>query len=136
MSAVIVNEGGEVLLQRAADDGKWYVIGGCVEPGEEPEQGAYREVEEETGVRLAAGTLRLFETLEVFHPHYGSVDRVHVFVGGVDLTDDDIECHEGRQIVFVDPQHARRLDLSMTGVLAVPTFLDSPAYAALVAAAT
>ena len=41
---------------------------------------------------------------DVFHPHYGSVDRVHVFVGRVDLTDADIECHEGRQIVFVRPR--------------------------------
>jgi 8-oxo-dGTP pyrophosphatase MutT (NUDIX family) len=137
---ILVDAEGRVLLQERdehapIDPDRWSLVGGHLEPGEEPEQGAYREVEEETGVRLAPGTLRLFETLEVFHPPYGSVDRVHVFVAGVDLTDDDIECHEGRQIVFVDPQHARRLDLSMAGVLAVPTFLDSPAYPALVAAA-
>ena len=59
---------------------------------------------------------------------------MHVFIARVDLTDDDIECHEGRQIVFVDPEHARRLDLTMTGVLVVPAFLDSPEYAGLVAA--
>jgi 8-oxo-dGTP pyrophosphatase MutT (NUDIX family) len=137
---LLVDGAGRVLLQERdehapIDPDRWSLVGGHLEPGEEPEQGAYREVEEETGVRLAPGTLRFFETLEVFHPPYGSVDRVHVFVAGVDLTDDDIECHEGRQIVFVDPQHARRLDLSMAGVLAVPTFLDSPAYPALVAAA-
>jgi hypothetical protein len=51
-----------------------------------------------------------------------------VYVAGVDLTDADIECHEGRQIVFVDPDRARRLDLTMTGVLAVPAFLDSETY--------
>ena len=51
-----------------------------------------------------------------------------MFVGRVDLTDDDIDCHEGRQIVFVEPERARRLDLTMTGVLAVPAFLESAAY--------
>lgn len=137
---ILVDAEGRVLLQERdehapIDPERWSLVGGHLEPGEDPEQGAYREAEEETGVRLAPGTLQPFDTLRVFHPHYGSVDRVHVFVAGVDLTDDDIECHEGRQIVFVDPQRARHLDLSATGVLAVPAFLDSPEYAALVAAA-
>src|SRR5688572_14639767 len=52
VSAAIVNERGEVLLQRAADDGKWYVIGGCVEPGEEPAEAVVREVREETGLEV------------------------------------------------------------------------------------
>ena len=105
--------------------------GTAAEP-EEPEQGAYREVEEETGVRLAPGTLEPYTVLEVFHAHYGSVDRVHVFTGRVDLTDADIDCREGRQIVFVPPGSARDLDLTMTGVLAVPAFLDSDVYTRMV----
>ena len=116
------------------DPDRWGLSGGHLEPGESPEEGAYREVEEETGVRLAPGTLSLFGTFDVFHPTYRSVDAVHVFVGRVDLTDADIDCREGRRIVFVEPERARNLDLSMTGVLAVPVFLDSPEYAALVAA--
>lgn len=136
---VLVDAEGRVLLQERdehapIDPDRWGLAGGHLEPGEDPEQGAYREVEEETGVRLPPGTLQPFGTLRVFHPHYGSVDHVHVFIARVDLTDDDIECHEGRQIVFVDPEHARRLDLTMTGVLVVPAFLDSPEYAGLVAA--
>jgi 8-oxo-dGTP pyrophosphatase MutT (NUDIX family) len=135
---MLVDDEGRVLLQERdehapIDPEKWSLSGGHLEPGEEPERGAYREVEEETGVRLEPGTLQLFDTLRVFHPHYGSVDRVHVFVGRVDLTDADIECHEGRQIVFVDPERARRLDLSMTGVIAVPAFLDSDLYARMCA---
>ncbi len=135
---ILVDAAGRVLLQERdehapIDPDRWGLVGGHLEPGEDPEQGAYREVEEETGVRLARGTLSLFETLRVFHPHYGSVDRVHVFVARVDLTDDDLECHEGRQIVFVDPERARRLDLSMTGVLVVPAFLDSDRYRRLCA---
>jgi hypothetical protein len=63
------------------------------------------------------------------------VDRVHVYVGRVDLTDDDIDCHEGRRIVFVEPDRARRLDLTMTGVLAVPAFLGSEHYRRLTARA-
>ena len=110
------------------DPERWGLSGGHLEPGEDPESATYREVEEETGIRLEPGALELFETFAVFNPNYGSVDRVHVYAGRVDLTDDDIECREGRQIVFVDPDRARALDLTMTGVFAVPPFLDSPLY--------
>ena len=37
---------------------RWGLSGGHLEPGEEPEPGAYREVEEETGVRLEPGHAR------------------------------------------------------------------------------
>jgi 8-oxo-dGTP pyrophosphatase MutT (NUDIX family) len=130
---ILVDHAGHILLQERdehapIDPDSWGLSGGHLEPGEDPEAGAYREVEEETGVRLAPGTLENFHTFEVFHPNYGSIDEVHVFVGRVDLTDDDIDCHEGRQIVFVEPDRARHLDLTMTGVLAVPAFLDSVRY--------
>ncbi len=130
---ILVDSAGRILLQERdehapIDPERWGLSGGHLEPGEDPEAGAYREVEEETGVRLAPGALEPFDTFDVFHPTYGSIDLVHVFVGRVDLTDDDIDCHEGRQIVFVEPERARHLDLTMTGVLAVPAFLESAAY--------
>jgi 8-oxo-dGTP pyrophosphatase MutT (NUDIX family) len=130
---LLVDPRGWVLLQErdehaAIDPDRWGLSGGHLEPGEDPEEGAYREVEEETGVRLEPGTLHLFRTVRVFHPTYGSVDEAHVFAGRVDLTDADIDCREGRQIVFVDPDRARRLDLTMTGVLVVPDFLESDTY--------
>lgn len=130
---LLVDAEGRILLQERdehapIDPERWGLSGGHLEPGEDPEAGSYREVEEETRVRLEPGTLELFESFDVFHPRYGSVDRVHVYVARVDLTDDDIDCQEGRRIVFVEPTVARDLDLTMTGVLAVPAFLDSPAY--------
>jgi 8-oxo-dGTP pyrophosphatase MutT (NUDIX family) len=130
---LLVNADGGVLLQERdehapIDPDRWGLVGGHLEPGEGAEQGTYREVEEETGVRLEPGTLRLFETVRTYHPHYGSVDRVHVHVARVDLTDADIDCHEGRQIVFVPPDRARELDLTMTAVIVVPAFLDSETY--------
>jgi 8-oxo-dGTP pyrophosphatase MutT (NUDIX family) len=136
---MLVDAQGGVLLQERdehapIDPDRWGLSGGHLEPGEGPEAGAYREVEEETGVLLEPGSLELLDVLTVFHPNYGSVDQVHVYVARVDLTDDDIDCHEGRQIVFVEPHRARGLDLTMTGVLAVPAFLESDAYRRLAGA--
>ncbi|MBE1492578.1 NUDIX hydrolase [Plantactinospora soyae] len=53
VSAVVVNDAGELLLGKRADDGRWSVISGVVEPDEQPAQALVREVHEETGVRVA-----------------------------------------------------------------------------------
>jgi 8-oxo-dGTP pyrophosphatase MutT (NUDIX family) len=130
---LLVDERGRILLQERdehapIDPERWGLAGGHLEPGEDPEAGAYREVEEETGVRLPPGTLEHVDTFEIYHPHSGSIDRVHLFAARVGLTDADIDCQEGRQIVFVEPAATRGLDLTMTGVKAVPAFLESAAY--------
>ncbi|MER2136827.1 MAG: NUDIX domain-containing protein, partial [Arthrobacter sp.] len=51
VAAVVFNPEGEVLLCRRADNGRWTLITGILEPGEEPGPGLLREVEEETGVQ-------------------------------------------------------------------------------------
>ncbi|WNB85868.1 NUDIX domain-containing protein [Cellulomonas sp. ATA003] len=50
VSAVVVDDVGRVLLGRRSDNGRWAVISGILEPGEEPGVAAVREVLEETGV--------------------------------------------------------------------------------------
>ena len=96
------------------------------------EPAAYRELEEETGVRLPAGTLALLDEFVVDHTRaHGTWDRMQVFVAATDLTDADIDCREGRRIVFVDPEVARRLDLSTAAADIVPAFLDGSAYASM-----
>jgi 8-oxo-dGTP pyrophosphatase MutT (NUDIX family) len=72
--ALLVDGAGRVPLQERdegapIDPDKWGMPGGHLDPGEDPEAGAYRELEEETGVRLAPGTLELFTEIEVYHPH-------------------------------------------------------------------
>ncbi len=49
---LIFNHRGEVLLHRAADDGKWHTIGGAIDPGEEPAAAAIREAKEETNLDI------------------------------------------------------------------------------------
>jgi 8-oxo-dGTP pyrophosphatase MutT (NUDIX family) len=48
--AVVLDEDQRVLLTRRRDTERWALIGGIVEPGEQPAIAAVREVLEETGV--------------------------------------------------------------------------------------
>jgi 8-oxo-dGTP pyrophosphatase MutT (NUDIX family) len=52
VTALIFNAQNHVLLHRAATDGRWYTIGGAVDPGENVADAAVREVFEETGLRV------------------------------------------------------------------------------------
>lgn len=63
MSAVVFDDEGRVLLGRRADNGRWAIVGGIVEPGEQPADCAVREVYEETAVRCEVERIVLVETL-------------------------------------------------------------------------
>jgi 8-oxo-dGTP diphosphatase len=130
-SVALVDRRGWILLQErdehpVVDPEKWGFPGGGVEDGETFEVAAYRELAEETGVRLD-GQLQLFD--EFLCPvGGGDAVPVAVFAAAVDLTDDDIECHEGRQMVFVEPNRALGLDLTASATIALPRLLESEVY--------
>jgi len=133
---ILVDPRGHILLQErdehpAIDPEKWGLVGGHVDPGEDFEPAAYRELHEETEAVAAPGALTFWREFEVWHEAYSSLDRMQVFVGATTLTDADIVCHEGRQIVFVEPAQARGLDLSEAAATVVPEFLDSDLYSEL-----
>jgi ADP-ribose pyrophosphatase YjhB (NUDIX family) len=57
VSAVIVDEGGRMLLQQRTDNGRWGLPGGAVEFGESIVEALHREVREETGLAIEIGRL-------------------------------------------------------------------------------
>jgi 8-oxo-dGTP pyrophosphatase MutT (NUDIX family) len=63
VSVVVFDDDGRVLLGRRADTGKWSIIGGIPDPGEQPATAAVREVYEETAVRCVAERIVLVQTL-------------------------------------------------------------------------
>jgi 8-oxo-dGTP diphosphatase len=136
---ILVDRRGWVLLQerdegapRAAN--QWGMVGGHVEPGEDFEPAAYRELVEETALALPRGTLRLWRDEEFTYPD-GVRGRYHVYAAPVDATDEDIVVGEGRQIVFVDPVVVPTLDLAASSRHFLPDFLESDLYRGWVAQA-
>ncbi|MFJ3670750.1 NUDIX hydrolase [Streptomyces sp. NPDC090106] len=64
VTALVFDDEGRVLLNRRTDTGRWSVIGGIPEPGEQPAACAVREVYEETAVRCVAERIVLVQALE------------------------------------------------------------------------
>ncbi|MFE9810465.1 NUDIX domain-containing protein [Streptomyces sp. NPDC005227] len=52
VSAVVFDDEGRVLLGQRSDNGRWALISGMPEPGEQPAACAVREVYEETAVHI------------------------------------------------------------------------------------
>ncbi|MGJ7878413.1 NUDIX hydrolase [Streptomyces rochei] len=57
VAGVVVRDDGRVLVIRRADNGTWEPPGGVLELDERPEDGAVREVLEETGIRVSVERL-------------------------------------------------------------------------------
>ena len=129
---ILVDRRGHLLLQhrdehapRAAD--RWGMVGGHVEPGEDYDTAAHRELLEETGIATAPGDLVLWQETEFAYSD-GYNGSYRVYAGRVDLTDDDIVVGEGRAIVFVDPADLGTLDMAESCAHFVPQFLASDLY--------
>jgi 8-oxo-dGTP diphosphatase len=135
-TVLLVDPRGRLLLQERdehapIDPQRWGLVGGHVEDGEDVETAVHRELAEETGLTAgpgqATGVLTLWRDFTVHES-----DTMWVFAGATTVTDRDVVCGEGRQIVFVEPSAVAGLPLSEAAGIVVPLFLDSPAYASLV----
>lgn len=73
-SVIIYNEN-QILLQQRKDNGMWGYVGGGIELGEKAEDGAKREMFEESG--LVANTLKLYGV-------FSGPELYHIYPNGVE----------------------------------------------------
>jgi 8-oxo-dGTP diphosphatase len=137
---ILVDPQGRLLLQERdehapVDPEVWGLVGGGVEPGEDTEAAAYRELEEETGLVLPPGTLRHWRDIEADECRHGFGGDGAAYVAATTLTDADIDCREGRQIVFVDPAEFDSMPWGCFAEDYARELVASEEYAALRAAA-
>ncbi|GGQ50437.1 NUDIX hydrolase [Couchioplanes azureus] len=75
VSAVVLNDRGEILLGQRSDNGRWAIPAGMMDPGEQPAEAVVREVAEETAVQVKVERLAGVALHEVTYPHG---DRCHM----------------------------------------------------------
>ncbi len=115
----------EVLLVRRADNGRWTLPAGILEPGEEPADTAVREVQEETGVKADPRRLAgVATTAETTYPNgdrarYLDVIMVLDAVAGRPRVNDDENLEVGWFPVDATPElpplHRRALTWALAG---------------------
>ncbi|WP_371401686.1 NUDIX domain-containing protein [Kribbella sp. NBC_00662] len=86
----------EILLVKRADNGRWSLVAGILEPGEQPAVGLIREIQEETAVEAAIDRLVSIESLPpASYPNGDQVQfldlcfRCHALRGEPRVNDDE-----------------------------------------------
>jgi 8-oxo-dGTP pyrophosphatase MutT (NUDIX family) len=74
---VLVSQGEVLAVKNWVSDGLWSLPGGGLHPNEKTEEGALRELREETGVALQPGQLTYLGEAE--YTRYGLTFHFHVF---------------------------------------------------------
>ncbi|MEV6349232.1 NUDIX domain-containing protein [Actinoplanes sp. NPDC051851] len=69
VSAVILNDAGEILLHQRSDTGQWTLIAGMMDPGDQPADTVIREVEEETALQVKIERLAGVMLHELTYPN-------------------------------------------------------------------
>ncbi|WP_433792381.1 NUDIX domain-containing protein [Actinoplanes sp. CA-252034] len=132
----LVDRNGALLLQLRDDKAPYYpnvwgLPGGTIEEGESAEEGAVRELWEETRIR-PDGPLRLFarQELPAQGSHQGRVKNY--FYGTTSAGQDDVVLGEGAAMVFISAAEVLDRPFTPGSAEIIERFLTSPEYASLV----
>jgi 8-oxo-dGTP diphosphatase len=94
VSAVVLDDEGKLLLGRRSDDGRWSLLAGSVDPGEQPADAIVREVFEESAVEVRVDRLVGVALHPVTYPNGDRCEFLNVWfrctaIGGEARVNDD-----------------------------------------------
>jgi mutator protein MutT len=112
--AAIIKKEGRILMQQRADDGRWGMPGGAIDPGESPAQAIVREVYEEVGLKVRPRqVLAVFGAFPRFRHFYPNGDEVHLLVTvfACDIVGGELRCQQDEvtDVKYFEPAEAARL---------------------------
>ena len=127
----LIERGGELLLERRSDCGRWGFPGGAIEANESLEEGLRREVLEETGLVVVGEELfAVFPgpSRVVRYPD-GNVVRLLTFVFRAGVEDFTVlrRSEESEELRFFRREELRGLDVIETSRPVVDAYLEPPA---------
>ncbi|MET8748977.1 NUDIX domain-containing protein [Streptomyces sp. NPDC059104] len=134
VTAVVFDDRGRVLLGRRADTGRWSVVGGIAEPGEQPADTAVREVYEETAVRCVPERVVLVQMLEPITYPNGDVCQFQDITFRCRATGGEARAADGEllEVAWFDPEELPplepfALDRVRRAQRDEPTWFEAPA---------
>jgi ADP-ribose pyrophosphatase YjhB (NUDIX family) len=100
VSALVRDAEGRILLMRRADDGRWGLPAGAVDPGESPAAAVEREVREETGLIVRPTRVAGVFGGTRFRHRYGNGDEVEytVVVFDCEITGGELAPRDGEAL--------------------------------------
>ncbi len=100
VSALVRDAGGRILLMHRADDGRWGLPAGAVDPGESPAEAVVREVREETGLIVRPTRVAGVFGGARFRHRYGNGDEVEytVIVFDCEITGGELAPRDGEAL--------------------------------------
>ena len=112
-SIAVIRDGKYILMGKRRDSDRWTLPGGHVDDGEKPKDGAFRELEEEAGIKaknLKYMTKRTInaegKTMEIFAYRYDVKGKIKTTM----TKDPDQEVHRWQWVNFENglPEHISR----------------------------
>ena len=125
---ILINEKGEILLQKKTLDykygpGKWGLFGGEVEPGEDPKRTIKREIKEELNKDLKK--FKLFKIKKYAFLNQLVKGKEYCFVASFKGNVSQISISEGAGFAFFSFSEIEKLNIHKMGYDIIKDYIDS-----------